>query len=114
MNHILCLVKNTEVILLSKSISSSSKRVLAEAFMNSIIGYSAFTFISLPYLYHNKLHKLMILTARWINGTYDFKKSCKYIFESANIWDSNQLIVISTFNFIHILNTFKLAYPLGH
>ena len=63
--------------------------------------YSSFTFIALPLYYHQKLHKLLIQTAHWVNNTYDFKKSTNYIFSNANLLDASQLIVISSFQFIY-------------
>ena len=86
---------------LPKGLSSHTRKILASAYVYSVVRYSALTFVSLPYLYQHKLYKLLIKTARWVNNSYNYKKSAHFIFKNANLKDESQLAVISSFHFIN-------------
>ena len=93
---------------LPKMMDTNTRSILAKAYIVSVINYSAFSFVSLPQLYLNKLHKLLMLTARWILNSYCFKISCKNIYLQADLLDENQLIATSVYRFNHRLVNYKL------
>ena len=95
--------------LLPGNLSSLTRRFLVNAYVLSIVQYAAFSFVSLPLLYHTKLHKLFMTLARFINASYDFKTSCKNIYLKAQILNEHQIMVIGMVNII--MGIIKSTHP---
>ena len=97
---------------LPRNLSIPTRKSLAAAYVNSILNYSAFTFISLPFMYHQQLHRLTMKISRWILGDYCFRQSCKSIYLKSGQLNENQIMLVSSLRFIARIVNFSLPSTL--